>query len=214
MIRALQLDQVRALVTSTPEQPVFDWKVDFEPLTSDEAKSEFVKDAIAIANGTALTRGEGFVVYGVDPRRPEPLLGVSVEWDDASAQQLVNSNVDPEIEFLLYPVQIRDSRNLMVLHVSPSRTAFHFVARSVGKLREGQSFIRSGSSTRGLRREDCLRLYLTPGLGYAEALIRAAGQAANLQTAQAAKLNSVLAAQQQYLRQMEAMVGLPPGSLG
>lgn len=55
VIRELTLDEVVALFTSTPEQPVYDWKGTFRPPRRDEvAKGEFVKDVMAVANGTRI----------------------------------------------------------------------------------------------------------------------------------------------------------------
>lgn len=81
MIRTLTIDEALSLVKSTPEQAVFDWKSDFVVLNDEDKCGEFLKDVAAIAN--ACSSSYGFVVYGVDPRRPDPVLGISQSYDDA-----------------------------------------------------------------------------------------------------------------------------------
>jgi len=210
----LTVDQILDLLAH-PEQSVFDWKRDFVPPRDEDAKGEFVKDVLAVANATAFSHDTGYVLYGVDPGRPdEALLGISGSYDDASLQQLVASTTDPPVEFLYYEVAVDASRRLGVVEVPRSRRPFHVVKRDVGKLRDGQILIRDGSQTRGIRHDDLIRLYLHPGNGYAEQLIAAAGEAANLNAAEAQRMHAKLAMQKHLIRQMEVIAGLPPGSLG
>ena len=56
-----------------------------------------------------------------------------------------------------------------------SRQPFHVFPRASGRLREGQILIRDGSTTRGIRHDDLMRLYLQVGNGYAEQLLQQHG---------------------------------------
>jgi hypothetical protein len=212
VIQKLSLAEIVHLLTNTPEQSVFDWKRTFQPPRDEVAKGEYVKDVMAIANGTAYTRAPGYVLYGVNPDAPDPLTGVT-RWDDNEAQALVRSALNPVPEFVYYEVDAGEGRWVGVTHVMP-HGGFYVVSRDLGKLREGQSLIRQGSVTRGVTQADHLRLYLTPGFGYAEQLLQHYGAAATTMNAQTARLQANQAAQQALLRQMEAMTGLPRGSLG
>jgi hypothetical protein len=164
---------------------------------------------MAIANGTAFTRSVGFVLYGLNPDAPDPFVGVRARWDDNEAQSLVRSAVLPVPDFLYYEVDAGDGRWIGVVHVQPG-APFHVVSRDIGKLREGQSMIRQGSTTRGVTRSDQLKLYLTPGYGYAEQLLQKYGAATQMMNAQTARMQQSDALQRQLVRQMYMSVGLPP----
>lgn len=122
MIRTLTIDEVLSLVKSTPEQAVFDWKSDFVSPNDDDKRSEFLKDVAAMAN--ACSSSYGFIVYGVDPRRPDPVLGITQSYDDAKLQQLVAGKIDPLPEFLYYEVSA-GAKLLGVLQVKPTRKRPH-----------------------------------------------------------------------------------------
>jgi len=214
-IQRLTLAQILDLVQTRPEQIVFDTKRSFRPPRDDAGRAEFIKDAVAVANGTALTRGPGFVIYGVDSKVPGIVTGISEQYDDASLQQLVASCVEPVIEFAFYSdVDGGNGKRVAVLHVAPSSKPFHVVVKDVGGLRDGTSFIRQGSSTRGLRRADWMRLCLGKESPYLAQVLQQYGAAAAMTNAQTARLNANQQAIQMYLRQMESMAGLPRGSLG
>jgi hypothetical protein len=67
VITKLTLGRIIEILQTTPEQTVFDWKQDFRVPRDDDAKGEVIKDLMAIANGTAFTRSDGFVSYGMRP---------------------------------------------------------------------------------------------------------------------------------------------------
>jgi hypothetical protein len=89
VITKLSLQEIVELLATKPEQPVFDWKRTFSPPADETAKGEFVKDVMAVGNGTAFSRSTGYVVYGVNPDAPDPVVGVGSRWDDNEAQALV-----------------------------------------------------------------------------------------------------------------------------
>jgi hypothetical protein len=213
MIEKLPLPEILEILRKTPEQTVFDWKQDFSVPLDDDAKGEIVKDIMAVANGTAFTHHDGYVFYGVQPGRPDPVVGVSETWDDANLQQLVAAVLDPVPEFLLYDVDGGAGRTVTVLHVPRSRQPFHVAKKNLGKLREGQAVIRQGSSTRGLMRADHMRLYLTVGGGYVEQVLQQYGAAAQMTQAQNARIQLLQQEQARLVRQMESITGLPPGTL-
>lgn len=214
MERALTPDEIVAILRRTPEQAVFDWKRDFVPPTDDDKAGELTKDISAVANATAFSHETGYIFYGVDPGRSDPLVGVTERWDDARLQQLVRAKTAPPVEFLYYAVPVDDAREVAVVAVPRSRQPFHVISREVGRLREGQILIRDGSTTRGIRREDLTRLYLEVGHGYAEKLLAKYNMLARLLTAQAQQQAVNNQTQQQLLRQMEAFSVLPRGFLG
>lgn len=210
MIQRLSVVEIIELVRGAPEQTVFDWKRTFEPPRDEDAKGEFVKDVMSIANGCAFTRSVGYVVYGVNPDAPDPITGIQGRWDDNEAQQIVRSVLAPPPDFLYYEVDDGAGRIIGVVRIEAPRQPFYVVGRDIGKLREGQSTIRQGSVTRGVTNVDQQRLYLTVGYGYADQLLRQYQVAAQMTTAQNERLRILDEQQKQLVRQMYSMTGLPP----
>lgn len=152
----LTIKKIIKILKTTPEQNVFDWKRDLRFNKSKDKKGEIIKDIVAIAN--SITDEPGYIFYGVDTQCPNPLLNIPDSYDDANFQQLVNSRVEPEISFLLYPV-VHENGKIYVIHISPSYNKPHIIIKDYGKLREGQIPIRMGSSTRGIRSQDLIDIY-------------------------------------------------------
>ena len=117
MISALTVDEVLAILSKTPEQAVFDWKQDFVHPSDDDARGEVIKDIAAIANASELSYG--YIFYGVDPRRPNPVVGISKSYDDSRLQQLVQGKLEPLPKFLYYEVSA-GAKTIAVIR-NPSR---------------------------------------------------------------------------------------------
>ena len=151
MITAFSIDEVVAFLGKTPEQAVFDWKQDFALPTDDESRGELIKDICAVANASALSYG--FIFYGVDPRRPDPVVGISKSYDDAKIQQLLQGKVEPQPSFLYYEVSA-GPKTIAVIQIAPSRKRPFIIRADIGKIRKGQIVIRRGSSTDGVTLND------------------------------------------------------------
>ena len=163
MITALTIDEVLAFLKKTPEQAVFDWKVDFVQPTNDEARGELIKDITAIANASALSYG--FIFYGVDPRRLDPLVGISAPYDDAKIQQLVQGKVDPLPSFLYYEISA-GPKIISVIQVAPSKRRPFIIRVDLGRIRKGQIVIRRGSSSDGVTLDDLAEFFYGPNSQY------------------------------------------------
>jgi hypothetical protein len=210
-VQTLRIDDVVELLRAMPEQPVFDWKRDFTLPNADDARGEFLKDLAAIAN--SIRDSYGFVFYGVDPKREDPVLGISSQYDDASLQQLVSGKIEPAPKFLYYELSV-GPRVVGVLQVSPEMARPHIIRVDLGKLRRGQILLRRGSSTDAATIDDLLDYFYGPHSSYFPRVTAAMqAQAAQLQ-AHSAHLRELRAGADAALRDMEIAVGLPPGSLG
>lgn len=163
MISALTIDEVVAMLRKTPEQAVFDWKQDFVQPRDDESRGELLKDIAAIANASPLSYG--FIFYGVDPRRPDPIVGVSGKYDDAKLQQLVQGKIDPLPSFLYYEVSV-GPRTVAVIQIAPSKKRPFIIRADMGKVRKGQILIRRGSSTDGVTLDDLADFFYGPNSAY------------------------------------------------
>jgi len=156
LITKLTIDEVIKVATSKPEQSVFDWKVDFETPSDDEKKGELLKDISAIANSSPLSYG--FLIYGVDPRRPDPVVGITASYDDAKLQQFVAGKVQPTPEFIYYEVSA-GPRTIAVIQIAPSKKRPHIISIDIGKVRKGQIVVRRGSSTDGATLQDLFEFF-------------------------------------------------------
>ena len=156
MITALTIDEILHFLAKTPEQAVFDWKQDFVSPTDDDARGELIKDIAAIANASALSYG--FIFYGVDPRRPDPLIGITGSYDDSRIQQLLKGKVEPLPSFLYYEVSA-GPKTVAVIQVAPSKRRPFIIRVDIGRLRKGQIVIRRGSSTDGVTLEDLVEFF-------------------------------------------------------
>lgn len=163
MISALTIEQVVELIQKTPEQIAFDWKIDWSPPVDDQTRGELLKDVAAIANGSALS--PGFLVYGVNPRLPDPVCGVTSTYDDARLQQLVKEKIKPAPEFLYYEVS-NGPKTVAVIHVAANKRRPFIIAKDIGKVRAGQIPIRRGSSTDGVTLEDLVEMFYGSTSGY------------------------------------------------
>lgn len=206
-IQELTLHEILKILKETPEQRLFDWKRNLS-LESDDKKGELIKDIAAVANGTKSS--PGYIFYGVDPRLPEPVVGMSSSYDDASFQQLVSRKVDPMVEFLYYEVS-NEGKNIGVIHIPPSQRRPHFIKQDFGKLSEGQLVIRQGSSTRGMNGEDLLETFYGDTSPYFQNVLKKVG-------AEAMQKQAEVAQQRENRSQLELMRDLareimPPGAI-
>ena len=211
MIQTLTIDQVIAFAKSTPEQTAFDWKADFVVPNDEEKRGEFIKDLAAIAN--ASPSSYGFIVYGIDPRKPDPILGISQSYDDAKLQQLAQGKIDPIPEFLYYEVSTGPI-SLGVLQVKPTRRRPHIITVNLGKIRKGQIVIRRGSSTDGATLKDLFEFFYGQSSGYFPAILQRRQANTQQQFADVAYMRELREQSNQTLRDMETVMGAPRGSLG
>lgn len=156
MISRLSVDDIVMFLQAKPEQAAFDWKVDFSLPSDEETKGELLKDISAIANASPLSYG--FIFYGVDPRRPDPIVGVTNSYDDAKLQQLVTGKISPRPEFLYYEVSA-GPKTVSVVQIAPSKRRPHIISVDLGKVRKGQIPIRRGSSTDGVTQQDLFEFF-------------------------------------------------------
>src|SRR5258708_6750057 len=210
MMKTLTIDEVISLLQKTPEQAVFDWKSDFVPPNDDEKRGEFVKDLAAIANACALSYG--FVVYGVDPRRSDPILGITQSYDDARLQQLAKGKVEPLPEFLYYEVSA-GAKTVGVLQVKPTRLRPHIISVDLGKVRRGQILIRRGSSTDGANMKDLFEFFYGQTSGYFPGVVQQLQAHSQQRMADVASMRELREGANQALRHIQLLPRLPRGSL-
>lgn len=204
-MRTLTIDQAIEIAKAKPEQAVFDWKSDFFPPNDDEKRGEFLKDLSAIANACASTYG--FILYGVDPRRPDPVCGISQRYDDARLQQLVQGKIDPAPEFLYYELS-SGAAHIAVVQVAPTRRRPHIITVDMGRVRKGQILIRRGSSTDAVALSDLLEFFYGQHSVHWESVQRQLNVRTNRQLADVAYMRELRAQADDALRDMEMITGV------
>lgn len=129
------------------ESESLDFKRDqyaFESTTND-AKSELLKDILAFANSWCL--GDAYILVGVDEKKGgrSNIVGVSEHLDDAKLQQFVNKKTNRPISFSYRPFTTPDG-NIGIIHISKQERPF-FLHRDFGKLKAREVYVRRGSAT-------------------------------------------------------------------
>lgn len=207
MITALTIDEVLSLVKATPEQAALDWKTDFVSPSDNEKRGEIIKDVVAIANASPLSYG--FILYGIDPRKPDPIIGISSHYDDAKLQQLFKGKVEPALEFLYYEVSA-GAKTVAVIHVAPSKRRPFIIAVDIGKVRAGQIPIRRGSSTDGARLSDLFEFFYGTTSGYFPGVVQMLQLDVQRQQAMNAYLQELRLGAESAERDIAAAVGFKP----
>jgi predicted HTH transcriptional regulator len=165
MITSLTIDEILQFLKNIPEQAVFDWKQDFVLPSDDEKKGELVKDIAAVANASVLSYG--FIFYGVNPKKPDPLIGITSHYDDANIQQLIKGKIEPLPSFLYYEVSM-GAKTIAVIQIKPSKKRPFIISADIGRVRRGQIVIRRGSSTDGATLHDLFEFFYGNNSTYAE----------------------------------------------
>src|ERR1019366_7357616 len=126
------------------ESTSLDFKRDQYSLADDAAKSELVKDIVAMAN--AWRNEPAYILLGVDASTAPPtLVGVQQHFDDASLQQLVNTKTQQPVAFTYYSAEL-SGKSVGVIEVPVQRRPV-FLKTDFGKLKAGKVYLRRGSST-------------------------------------------------------------------
>jgi len=129
------------------EGNTLDFKSDQYRLSSstDEEKSELLKDIVAFAN--AWRRADAYILIGVKEVKGgrSEIVGISKHLDDAHLQQFINSKTQRPIDFSYKAVQ-HESAQIGVIHIPVQRRLFYLL-KDFGRLKKSVVYIRRGSST-------------------------------------------------------------------
>jgi hypothetical protein len=116
--------------------------------TSDETKSELLKDILGFAN--AWRREEAYILIGVEDIRGgrANVLGIDQDkhLDDHSLQQFVNGKTNRPIQFS-YKAFGFEGKQLGIIRIDANHPRPVFLKKDYGKLRQQAVYVRRGSST-------------------------------------------------------------------
>ncbi|WP_293312337.1 helix-turn-helix domain-containing protein [Pedobacter sp. UBA5917] len=154
------------LIENESENTKLDFKLEQYPVEKGNLKKgEFLKDMSAFANLTSAD--DKFIIIGVIEKN-----GIAADFkpidqlnDQASYQQFLNEYIEPEINFEYKEIEHQGNRLAYFrLFNNPSRPYlfkkdYNDAQQKGNQYRAGTGFVRSGTSTRGLKREDFEKIY-------------------------------------------------------
>ncbi|WMC07367.1 helix-turn-helix domain-containing protein [Elizabethkingia anophelis] len=154
------------LIENECENTRLDFKQEQYPLDKKDArKSEFLKDMCAFAN--LLSEEDKYIIIGVVEDSGKAIGYKSIEKinDQASYQEYLNQYIEPEINFEY--IQIPYNGYQLACFRLYNNNQYPYLFKKEFKenngrgahYREGMGFIRSGSSTRLLKRDDFEKIY-------------------------------------------------------
>ncbi|MDD5139231.1 MAG: ATP-binding protein [Verrucomicrobiales bacterium] len=128
------------------ESETLDFKSKQYPFSSDEEKSELLKDILAFGN--AWKDSDGYILIGVEEEhgRMKHLCGAEITLRDSDLQQFVNSKTNRPISFRI-EVRQHEGVNLTVIQIDKAQQRPIFLTKNFGRLKSNTVYIRRGSST-------------------------------------------------------------------
>lgn len=115
--------------------------------TSEQEKSELLKDVLALAN--SWREGPGYILIGLKDCTPNPaeVTGISEadHIDDAQLQQFVNGKVEPPLNFS-YEERVFEGKTVAIITVPKQQRPFS-IGTQYGKVRSNVVYVRRGSAT-------------------------------------------------------------------
>lgn len=114
----------------------------------------FLKDIISMANGKSNDRK--LIIIGIKhkPNGEKEILGVEKDFiDDATYQQLIHENIEPEIKLSYSPFTFKN-KNLGIFELFNCSDKPYMMKKDFKNLRRGDSFIRKGSHQTRVTRKD------------------------------------------------------------
>ncbi len=159
-------ETIISLIEGESENTKLDFKVEQYPIDKGNAKKgEFLKDMCAFANLSS--KDDKHIIIGVEEKNGTAagFRSIAELNDQASYQQFLNQYIEPEINFEYKELLYKEHRLAYFRIFDNSKGPYLFKkeyrdAQPKGShYREGTGFIRSGSSTRELKRDDFEKIY-------------------------------------------------------
>lgn len=157
------------LIRYHSESSTLDFKKEQYPIESHPKKHELLKDISAMANNP--DNSEKYIIIGIKEEgglysSSHPIADLV---DEAKYRQYINSNIEPEIHFEYKPVEF-EGQKLAFFRIFGNQNRPYLVRKDVKhenkiELREGDGFIRVGTSTRRINRGDLDRIYESKHVG-------------------------------------------------
>jgi hypothetical protein len=154
------------LIENESENTKLDFKLEQYPLEKGSIKkSEFLKDMCAFAN--LVSKEDKFIIIGVEEKNGIAIGFKSIDelHDQASYQQFLNQYMEPEINFEYNEILHKGNRLAYFRLFNNNKRPYLFknefkdTQPKGNQYRIGTGFVRTGTSTRELKRDDFERIY-------------------------------------------------------
>jgi Putative DNA-binding domain len=120
-----------------------------------EKYQDLIKDIISMAN--APVEGKRYIVVGVKdkPDGTKEFFSIPREEfvDQATYQQIVRENVEPNIDFSYYPIEL-DGNLLGIFEIDKCNNPPYMMKKDYRTLKKGECFVRKGSQQERMTRRD------------------------------------------------------------
>jgi len=154
------------LIENESENTKLDFKLEQYPIEKGGIKKgEFLKDMCAFAN--LISEEDKFIIIGVEERNgvASDFKSIDKLHDQAFYQQFLNQYIEPEINFEYKEIIHKENRLAYFRLFNNNQTPYLFKKEykdtqpKGNQYRIGTGFIRTGTSTRELKREDFEKIY-------------------------------------------------------
>ncbi len=159
-------DDIINLIENESENTKLDFKLEQYPIEKGNIKkAEFLKDMCAFANLTS--KDDKFIIIGAEERNGiaigfKPIIELH---DQATYQQFLNQYIEPEINFEYKEFIYQENRLAYFRIFNNDKRPYLFKEEYKDNLpkgnhyRMGTGFVRTGTSTRTLKRDDFEKIY-------------------------------------------------------
>ena len=113
-----------------------------------------LKDVMSLAN--SISKDDKYIILGVKHHTngERELLGIDEQFiDDATYQQIVDSNIEPHIGFNYFPFEHQE-KLFGIIKITDCSNPPYMMKKNNGNLKLGDSFIRKGSFQKRITRKD------------------------------------------------------------
>ncbi|MFW9917265.1 MAG: helix-turn-helix domain-containing protein [Candidatus Thorarchaeota archaeon] len=131
------------IISDGTEGPLLDFKQKLN-ISNPRSKREFIRDMISLANVAAYCQKLAYLIIGVDENRDIHDVSATL-CDDATYQGIINSYVEPPIDFLLRKKK-RNGKTIGVFVIKPS-DSIHCTKRAIYGA-NGQKILEKGRTWR------------------------------------------------------------------
>lgn len=159
-------EKIIELIEFSSESSLLDFKRQEYPVEVHYKKHEILKDISAMANHPS--NDDKFIIIGVEEVGgvASNFYEISTSIDEAKYQQFLESNIEPKINFEYKPIRYKDCQ-LMCFRIFNNNDRPYLIKKNVqnysdtkkNEYREGDGYIRVGTSTKKINREILDKIY-------------------------------------------------------
>lgn len=153
------IDDIKRYIEQKQESEYVDFKL--KTYGKDLVNSELIKDVVAFANGEA--KGNKYIIFGVADETKE-IIGIPDEekFEPSVIENSLEGRVEPRVRIECGEIRI-DGKRVAYIKISEKNDNPPYIIKTAGgknqSIRQGDIFVRIGTSNRKANREDLDRMY-------------------------------------------------------